>query len=400
MRPSDPAAPQVYYEGSSLAERMRVILDDHSQLGSSFWDGVMGSSKHIPSLAQVEQLLGGCSGFVYLGTERFAAHVPPGKLAALDLSDIVDLYDDCGNDEGSSLAERMRVILDDHSQLGSSFWDGVMGSSKHIPRRNRKSYQCDLECTPCLEAVSNCRLALLFDLLQKSTSAARQSDLDLHKRAGQLALEEPVATAMLLSLCGVRCVVLHQWPSAPRTHSRNIAALLDGLLGAGLPSGQALHGLRKGDRRPSAAPESNDEVGSEGGEQEAGPQQGCPRNQLTESISSYELEEHTISRRGATSAAGPRVNLSPRSAPSPLPGAYLPSRRVVPSSNGPLWSFSRRLWSRYLLYLYRIPFRLICTSSRVARGTASQVVCCTTFRVVCCNTSRSSVAPRPLQTQP
>ncbi|KAJ3610538.1 hypothetical protein NHX12_022630 [Muraenolepis orangiensis] len=102
-------------EGASLAEKMRGILDHHSQLGASLCDGLVGSSKHTPSLTQVEQLLGSCSGFVYLGTERFMANVAPVKLAALDLSE--------------------------------------------------------------------CRLALLFDLLQSGASAARQSELDRHKRS-------------------------------------------------------------------------------------------------------------------------------------------------------------------------------------------------------------------------
>ena len=43
------------------------------------------------SLAQVEQLLAGCSGFIYLGTERFMANVPPVKLAAMDLSGTLPL---------------------------------------------------------------------------------------------------------------------------------------------------------------------------------------------------------------------------------------------------------------------------------------------------------------------
>ncbi|CAL8368626.1 unnamed protein product [Gadus morhua 'NCC'] len=190
----DPYSDYSNYEGGSLAERMKVTLDDHSQQGTSLWDGFMGSSRHTPSLAQVEQLLAGCSGFIYLGTERFMANVPPVKLAAMDLSE--------------------------------------------------------------------CHLALIFDLLQNRASAARQSNLDLQKSAGRLALEGPVETALLLSLCGVRCVALHQWHSSPRTHALNVAALLDGLLAAGLSSGQALHSLRKGDRGPSGAPPSNESTAS------------------------------------------------------------------------------------------------------------------------------------------
>ena len=40
----------------------------------------------------------------------------------------------CAHTEGGSLAERMKVTLDDHSQQGTSLWDGFMGSSRHTPR--------------------------------------------------------------------------------------------------------------------------------------------------------------------------------------------------------------------------------------------------------------------------
>ena len=40
----------------------------------------------------------------------------------------------CAHTEGGSLAERMKVTLDDHSQQGASLWDGFMGSSRHTPR--------------------------------------------------------------------------------------------------------------------------------------------------------------------------------------------------------------------------------------------------------------------------
>ncbi|KAG7268227.1 hypothetical protein CRUP_010690 [Coryphaenoides rupestris] len=76
---------------------------------------------------------------------------------------------------------------------------------------------------------------------------------------------------------------------------------------------------------------------------------------------------------------GARVNLSPRSAPS-RPWAHLPSPGV-PSSNGPLWSYSRRLF-------YCTPFRLICTSSRFARGTSSRFARGTSSRVVRGTSSR------------
>lgn len=46
-------------------------------------------SKHESSLSEMEQMLCTCCGFVYLGTERFTAKIPPAKLAALNLSGTV-----------------------------------------------------------------------------------------------------------------------------------------------------------------------------------------------------------------------------------------------------------------------------------------------------------------------
>ncbi|CAL8299471.1 unnamed protein product [Merluccius merluccius] len=277
------------YEGVSLAERMQVILDNHSQLGASLWDGFMGSSTHIRSLAQVEQLLGRCSGFIYLGTERFMANVPPVKLAALDLSgadqrgqwapgDVCTPRLPPGSTHGSSHAKPAppsQLLPQPQSQPPPHLWfcraiqthllpDSqaifcpILYGGSLISHNTAGRELCWASTAQSKRRLTKCRLALLFDLLQNNASAARQSNLDLHKSAGQLALERPLQTAVLLSLCGVRCVVLHQWHSNPRTHVQNMAALLDGLLGAGLPSGQALHGLRKGDMGPCGAPESND----------------------------------------------------------------------------------------------------------------------------------------------
>eukprot|EP00064_Thunnus_orientalis_P016070 superscaffoldBa00003104_g16133 len=92
---------------------MKEILETHSQHCTHLWEGIMGS-KQTPSLSEIEQLLYRCGGFIYLGTERFMANIPPAKLAALNLSE--------------------------------------------------------------------CHMALLFDLVQNNASVLRQSDLNMHKR--------------------------------------------------------------------------------------------------------------------------------------------------------------------------------------------------------------------------
>ncbi|KAM6956181.1 cilia- and flagella-associated protein 46 [Aplochiton taeniatus] len=166
------------FDGSSLAERMKRALEAHSQQFTPLWDGFMGS-KHTPSVAEEEQLLSGCSAFVFLGTERYLAHFPPAKLAALHLSE--------------------------------------------------------------------CQMALIFDLVQTNASMQRQAKLDVQKSERQLALESPLETAVLLSLCGVRSIALNQWPSTPQRNACNLDIVMDNLLRVGLTSGQTVRALMKGE---------------------------------------------------------------------------------------------------------------------------------------------------------
>ncbi|KAK5908015.1 hypothetical protein CgunFtcFv8_016110 [Champsocephalus gunnari] len=72
------------FDGTSLSKRMKEILETHSQHCTHLWEGFMGSTG-TPSLSEVEQLLCGCSAFIYLGMERFMANIPPAKLTALSL---------------------------------------------------------------------------------------------------------------------------------------------------------------------------------------------------------------------------------------------------------------------------------------------------------------------------
>uniref|UniRef100_A0A668AC33 Uncharacterized protein n=2 Tax=Myripristis murdjan TaxID=586833 RepID=A0A668AC33_9TELE len=157
---------------------MKKTMETHSQHFTPLWEGFMGSQQ-TPSLSEVEQLLCKCSGFIFLGMERFLANVLPAKLAVLDLSE--------------------------------------------------------------------CHMALLFDLAQNRVSRIRQSNLDMQKSAGQLALEKPLETAVLLSLGGVGSIVLNQWHSSPQRNAHSVDAIMNNLLRVGLTSGQTIHALRKGD---------------------------------------------------------------------------------------------------------------------------------------------------------
>ncbi|KAL0964286.1 hypothetical protein UPYG_G00321810 [Umbra pygmaea] len=82
------------YDGNSLSEWMKRTLEAYSGQFTPFWDGVMGS-EHTPSLSDFEQLLKNCGAFIFHGTERFLANIPPSKIVALNLSEcqMVILFD-------------------------------------------------------------------------------------------------------------------------------------------------------------------------------------------------------------------------------------------------------------------------------------------------------------------
>ncbi|XP_055083461.1 cilia- and flagella-associated protein 46 [Periophthalmus magnuspinnatus] len=173
---------------------------------------------------------------------------------------VVDPYND-GVFDSTSLSGRMSEILEAHSQISAHLWEGYMGS-KYRPRRaeiEQLLSRCStfiflgmehfmVNVTPARIAalnLSECSMALLFDLVQNRKSIARQSDLNREKCPRHSALEVPLHTALLLSLSGVGCIALNQWHSSFQLNTRNMATVLEGLLKDKQTSGQAIHSLRK-----------------------------------------------------------------------------------------------------------------------------------------------------------
>ncbi|XP_071337384.1 cilia- and flagella-associated protein 46 isoform X2 [Trachinotus anak] len=174
---------------------------------------------------------------------------------------IVDPYNE-GIFEGTSLSARMKEVFETHSKHFTHLWEGFMGSEQmpSLSEMEQLLSRCSAFIYLGMErfmanippaklaalSLSECRIALLFDQVQNNTSFLRQSILDIHKSAGQLALEKPLETALLLSLAGVGCVVLNQWHSSLQQNMYNMASALDNLLGVRQTSGQTIHALRKG----------------------------------------------------------------------------------------------------------------------------------------------------------
>ncbi|KAJ8250415.1 hypothetical protein COCON_G00223370 [Conger conger] len=80
--------------GGGPVQGMGRILEAYGQQMTALWEGIL-SPEHSPSLDELEHLLGNCSGFIFNGTERFLASVPPSRILSLQLSDcqMVMLFD-------------------------------------------------------------------------------------------------------------------------------------------------------------------------------------------------------------------------------------------------------------------------------------------------------------------
>ncbi|XP_054655409.1 cilia- and flagella-associated protein 46 [Dunckerocampus dactyliophorus] len=82
------------FEGTTLGEKTKMKWEARGQHFNPLLAGFVGI-KQTPSLSEIEKILCRCSGFMYLGMERFWAHITPAKLAALNLSEcqMVVLFD-------------------------------------------------------------------------------------------------------------------------------------------------------------------------------------------------------------------------------------------------------------------------------------------------------------------
>ncbi|XP_035982462.1 cilia- and flagella-associated protein 46 [Fundulus heteroclitus] len=186
--------------------------------------------------------------------------LPPHTFAVdtSNLQYIVDPYKE-GHFEGIRLRRTMKEVLENHRQHLPHLWEGFI-SSKDRPSvfdveqiLSRCSALIYMGTDPLLTRfppaklaglnLTECHMALLFDPVQSKANVL-PSNNEQQNSAGQLTLERPLETALLLSLSGVGCIVLNQWHSTPKQEAQNLAAVLDNILRVRQTSGQAIHALR------------------------------------------------------------------------------------------------------------------------------------------------------------
>ncbi|XP_045926168.1 cilia- and flagella-associated protein 46 isoform X3 [Micropterus dolomieu] len=216
------------FEGTSLGMRIKELLETHNQHFTHLWEGFVGSNKmpRLEPLSRAKQCNAAClcldfalsilrtSCICYIATDMIVS-------TPLTLVQYV-----------SSLSEMEQLLC----RCSAFIYLGMERFMANIPPAKLAALN-----------LSECRMALLFDLVHNNASVLRQSNVDMHKSAGQFALEKPLETALLLSMAGVGCIALNQWPSTLQRNTHNMVNVLDYLLRVRQTSGQAIHALRKGD---------------------------------------------------------------------------------------------------------------------------------------------------------
>ncbi|XP_056903879.1 cilia- and flagella-associated protein 46 isoform X4 [Takifugu flavidus] len=189
--------------------------------------------------------------------------VPPSHAFPVDTRNFKYIVDP--NNEGAfedtSLSMWMQQILEKHNQLTNP-WKGFLGSQQKPSLSEMEQLLCTCSgflyvgmesmvanippATLAALNMSECRVALLFDLMANPSRIRCPSAFTEGASDTPAVLKRPSETALLLSLCGVGCVVLHQWPSSLPERTQCVDSVLDYLLRARHTCGQSVHTLRRG----------------------------------------------------------------------------------------------------------------------------------------------------------
>ncbi|CAN0555915.1 unnamed protein product [Rangifer tarandus platyrhynchus] len=93
--------------------------------------------------------------------------------------------------------------------------------------------------------LEECQMAVLLDLAQSCASVRRHAESSESRSELQLSLEEPVETAILLSLVGVGSIVVNQWATVLQDNAMRARVLWENLLAVGRPIGRTTRLLQE-----------------------------------------------------------------------------------------------------------------------------------------------------------
>ncbi|XP_058527647.1 cilia- and flagella-associated protein 46 [Ochotona princeps] len=207
------------------------------------------------------------------GTKASVHRVLPPECIAVDSDTfqyVVDPYDEAQGVEALSPVSVTREILERFQDSMTAKWTGHLGR-KQFPSQAEweqvlgscggflfYGMECFLSHLSVERLVAmnlqGCQVMVLLDLTQSSDSLRRHTEASEHKSVAQLSLEEPVDTAILLSLVGVKSILANQWPTSLQDNALRARALWEGLL-AGKPLGKTVRLLQEAASSPRPGPD-------------------------------------------------------------------------------------------------------------------------------------------------
>nr|DBA15094.1 TPA: hypothetical protein GDO54_004351 [Pyxicephalus adspersus] len=171
---------------------------------------------------------------------------------------IVDPYNDVLEPETLSPTYRINEVLVKYGQQFTAHWEGIIGNTRvpsHAEWENLMTscsafifYGAEkLLSHVMLDKIlamdfTDCQLMILIDQMRTNQSFSRQSTIDVQKSKSQLLLERPVETALLLSVVGVRSVMLNQWQTSVDQNAKNLDFLSEHEMSLA-QSGNKLHSI-------------------------------------------------------------------------------------------------------------------------------------------------------------
>ncbi|KAM8924779.1 cilia- and flagella-associated protein 46 [Pelodytes ibericus] len=174
---------------------------------------------------------------------------------------IVDPYNEAQEPEGQSPGNKINEVLGKYSQQFTPHWEGIIGSTRVPSYADWETLFTNCSAFLFYGAerflsyllldrflalnLTECQLVILLDLVQTKQSFSRQSKADVEKTEMLLALERPVETAILLSVTGVRAVMLNQWHATLAQNADKLDLLSENLLELGRTTGQTICSQRR-----------------------------------------------------------------------------------------------------------------------------------------------------------
>ncbi|XP_074194762.1 LOW QUALITY PROTEIN: cilia- and flagella-associated protein 46 [Rhinolophus sinicus] len=174
---------------------------------------------------------------------------------------IVDPYNEAQGTDELTPVSVTQEILDKFKDRFTARWTGHLGN-KHLPSQAEWEQllgSCDGFFFYGMESflshvlverlaamnLEACHVMVLLDRARSCESSRRQVESSESKSAVQLSLEEPVETAVLLSLAGAKSILANQWPTRLQDNALRASVLWENLLTVGKPTGRTVRLLQK-----------------------------------------------------------------------------------------------------------------------------------------------------------